>query len=124
MSDIGSGAQDIAGECAADALHQHQGSALVIRDVLPLETIAGVQMTKRTVWVLEVGISLSEREVQHDPLSVGKLVLARAKFFQPGQAKVAVRERLDAGVVVLKANIFRRDLRRRPVGPPAFATPP
>src|SRR5258706_14533545 len=76
MSDIGSGAQDIAGECAADALHKHQGSALVIRHVLPLETIAGVQMTKRTVWVLEVGISLSKREVQYDPLTVGRRVLS------------------------------------------------
>ena len=46
MSDIGSVAQDIAGECAADALHKHQGFALVIRHMLPLETIAGVEMTK------------------------------------------------------------------------------
>jgi len=57
--------------------------------MLPLETIAGVEMTKRTVWVLEVGIGLSEREVQHDPLGVGKLILAGVKFFQPNQAAIA-----------------------------------
>jgi len=79
---------------------------------------------RRTVWVLEVGIGLSEREVQHDPLGVGKLILAGVKFFQPGQAKVAVRKRLDAGVVVLKANVFRRDVDRRLVGARCFVNAP
>src|ERR1700719_2654563 len=76
MSDIGFRIQKLLGRCIANTLHQHQGLVFVIGYVPPLETIAGFEMTERAVRVLEVGIGLSEREVQHNALIVGKPILA------------------------------------------------
>src|SRR5450755_837682 len=110
MSEIGSRAQQILAEDVTDALHEHQCSALVISDLLPLETIAGLKVVKRPFCVLEIGISLPEREVQYDSLLVGKPVVAGLQLFQAGQTPVAVHEWPDGGVVVLNANAVGRDI--------------
>ncbi len=93
----------------ADPLDQQQRSALVIRHVLTLEAIAGAQMMERAICILEIGISLAEREVQRDPLLVGQIVLAGPQLFQLRQAGIAIGERLERRVVELDADIVGRD---------------
>src|SRR3569832_1438148 len=117
------GLDQLLGKVASDALKLLQREGFVITDAAALQRIAGVEMLQRPLTIADIGIGAAEREVQRNPLTLGKRRFAGRRRLQKRQPRIVRDEPLDSGVVELEADIVGVKRECGLIGPARFVEP-